>query len=272
MSVESRKRGAESKPKYRAKSPIGRIRFTRKEIPGFVTATALSLAGLVANDLWIVGPALCIAWVAFVYLCIVHKGGLWGRVISVVVITALLVLFACRVYWLSNHAPHWTTTEETRQIMRDELSRYNKKQEPELLRTYPEGYTFVGILNTGEMVPNDEKPKIPLQIRWNKAPFVVTKDRVKFKTPEIFTAGGGFIGNDTLELPRVTGASISVAFDPMYRGLASSNEWSGGDGRAGPVMTYGANPTLVLRVTILVADEKFVIMQFGLQPYLRPTQ
>jgi hypothetical protein len=101
MSKASQAREIVAKAKSGTESPIGRIAFTKKEIAMAVIATALGIGGIRADDPWIVGTMLAVSWCAFIYICKIHRGSMFPRVVCGLIITAIFLSIGVRVFWSS---------------------------------------------------------------------------------------------------------------------------------------------------------------------------
>jgi hypothetical protein len=80
------------------------MRLSRKEIILLVPATLLGLAGLAADDPWIVAPCLCLSFASFLSICWFNAGSKVWRIVAAIVITIALFAFATRLY--HRHLPH----------------------------------------------------------------------------------------------------------------------------------------------------------------------
>jgi hypothetical protein len=93
------------------------VQLTAKEVLLLIPAILLALAGLRADDPFILVPSLLLSWAAFMWICAIHTGSRKWRALTAFVITAGFCFIGARFYYRPPKPLHALTTEEHRRFV-----------------------------------------------------------------------------------------------------------------------------------------------------------
>jgi hypothetical protein len=95
--LEDETAGILAERKQKQEKERGVFRFSRNEVVMLVIGTALALGSLKADDPWVVAPMLFVALGAFIYVCYVHAGAWFFRLLAAAVISTVIGFIGFRV-------------------------------------------------------------------------------------------------------------------------------------------------------------------------------
>lgn len=162
---------------------------------------------------------------------------------------------------------------DTRRIFREEFERAMKQKKSEgsadLSREFPFGYTLFTLAATKQEIAFLEPTGKAIAIDWKMARYELTASSIRLVLPQMILNAGTVVAGCAIELPRQTGANLTLDLEPERIALVRGNRFLGGPGPMEHRVALGLHPTISLTIRHVVTDGGGDMMLLGLGPYIR---